>query len=259
MSSKIVCNARNSMIINNDGTYTIFGQSNNATAGRYAVFFYNIDGFGDINYSTSIRGPESQYCRAFYQASDNGFVVVMDTNSFATMKYSIWVVKLSNDMLTIQWQKVINGNNYAYAKTAFAGASNSIIIGGNTNSYGAGNFDFWLLELSSTGAISKQMTYGMNGVDYLNDIQSNGKGGYIMAGYSNSYGLGSNAMCIVSTDSTYNVTNSIITVADSTALAVDTAGTKSSLEFQSEYNSHHVEAVNTSAMVKDTIFNCLFF
>ncbi len=126
---------------------------------------------------------------------------------------------------------------------AVAGEGSNIIIGGNTNSYGEGNFDFWMIELSASGSLLNQKTYGMSGLDYLNDIKDNGKDGYIMAGYSNSYGLSSNSMCIVSTDNAYNVTDSIIKVADSSALAVDTTGTKSSIEFESEYNSHHVEAV----------------
>jgi len=154
-------------------------------------------------------------------------------------------------MRTVVWQKVINGDKYTYGKAAIAGEGSNIIIGGNTNSYGEGNFDFWLIELSSAGALLNQKTYGMSGLDYLNDIKDNGKDGYIMAGYSNSYGLGSNSMCIVSTDSAYYVTDSIIKVADSSALAVDTAGTKSSIEFQSEYNSHHVEDVETNAIFKD--------
>ncbi len=245
--------------LNNDGSYTIYGQSDNAIAGRYVVFFYNVDEWGDINYSTTLRGQESQYCRAFYQTTDNSFVVVMDSNSFSSLKYSIWAVKLSSDMSSVQWQKVINGDKYSYGKAAIGGEGSNIIIGGNTNSYGEGNFDFWLIELSSAGVLLNQKTYGMSGLDYLNDIKDNGKDGYIMAGYSNSYGLGSNAMCIVSTDNAYNVTDSIIKVADSSALSVDTAGTKSSIEFQSEYNSHHVEAVGTGAVVNEIEAVVIFY
>ena len=245
--------------LNKDGSYTIYGQSDNAIAGKYVVFFYNVDEWGDINYSITLRGQESQYCRAFYQTSDNGFIVVMDTNSFSSLKYSIWAVKLNSTMNTVQWQKVINGDKYSYGKAAIAGEGGNIIIGGNTNSYGEGNFDFWLIELSAAGEIVNQKTYGMSGVDYLNDIKDNGKDGYIMAGYSNSYGPSSNSMCIVSTDNTYNVTDSIIKVADSSALAMDIAGTKSSMEFQGEYNSHHVESVGTGAVVKSSTMKMIFY
>jgi hypothetical protein len=235
--------------LNKDGTYTIFGQSDNKISGKYVAFFYNIDEWGDLNYSITLSGQESQYCRALYQTSDDGYIAVLDTNSFVTFKYSIWAVKLNSDMTTVEWQKVINGNSYSYGKAAITGEGDNIIMGGNTNSFGAGNFDFWLLELSSAGEILKQRTFGMSGVDYLNDVISNGKGGYVMAGYTNSYGLYSNAMCIISTDDAYNVTDSIIEVNDSAAIAIDTSCTKSTVEFQSEYNSHHVEAVGTGAAV----------
>jgi len=55
------------------------------------------------------------------------------------------------------------------------------------------------------------------------------------------------------------VTDSIIKVADSSALAVDTVGTKSSMEFQGEYNSHHVEAVGTGAIMKDGVLDVIFY
>ncbi|HPN13971.1 MAG TPA: hypothetical protein PLA65_18070 [Spirochaetota bacterium] len=239
------------IIVGNDGNYIIFGQSDTTVTGRYEAFLYEVDEWGDICSSVTLNGAESEYCRALYRTSDNGFAVVMDSNSFSSSRYSMWVVKLSSDMWTVEWQKIINGARYSYGMAAIGGAGDSIIIGGNTNSYGAGYFDFWLIELSGAGAILNQKTYGLGGVDYLNDIQGNGRGGYILAGYSSSFGSGSNAMCVVSTGSDYSVTDSIIQVADSSAPVTVISGTRGSIEFQSEYNSHHVEAVGTGAVVKD--------
>jgi len=184
---------------------------------------------------------------------------VIDSNSFSSSRYSMWVVKLASDMWSIEWQKIFNGDRYSYGRAAIGGAGENIIIGGITNSYGAGLFDFWLIELSSAGNIVNQKTLGLGGVDYLNDIQGNGKGGYILAGYSSSYGTESNAMCVVSTRSDYSVTESIIQVADSSAIGTVTSGTRSSIEFQTEYNSHHVEAVGTGAVVQDGEMEVLFY
>lgn len=239
------------IIIGNDGNYIIFGQSDTTVTGRYEAFLYEVDEWGDLCSSVSLNGVESEYCRALYKTPDNGFAVVMDSNSFSSPRYSMWVVKLSSDMWTVEWQKIINGGKYSYGMAAIGGAGESIIIGGNTNSYGAGLFDFWLIELSGAGDIVNQKTFGLGGVDYLNDIRDNGKGGYIMAGYSNSFGTGSHAMCVVSTGSDYSMADSNIQVADSTAEGSATTGTRGSIEFQTEYNSHHVEAVGTGAVVLD--------
>lgn len=242
-----------------DGSYTIYGKSDCVVAGRYAAFFYNVDQWGDINYSLTLRGPQNTLCRAFAQTDDGGFVAVMDSNSFLNLNYAIWAVKIDGATRNVAWQRAINGENNSYGKAVISGTGGSVLIGGSTNSFGAGNFDFWLLELDGDGEIASQKTFGMGGLDYLNDVKENGIGGHVMAGYSNSYGNSSYDLCVISTGSGHSVEGSAIQVSDSSAISAVTSGTKGSVDFMVENNTHGVDATVTNAVVGEGGLVGLFY
>jgi CSLREA domain-containing protein/uncharacterized delta-60 repeat protein len=64
------------------------------------------------------------------------------------------------------------------------------ILTGSTSSFGAGAFDYWILKLNADGSIVWQKTYGGSVGEGANDIQQTADGGYIVAGYTYSFGAG---------------------------------------------------------------------
>ncbi len=64
-------------------------------------------------------------------------------------------------------------------------------MAGETYSYGAGNFDFWVIKFTETGIIRWQKTYGGSATDNAYVVQQTGDGGYIVGGHTVSYGAGS--------------------------------------------------------------------
>ena len=212
-----------------------------------------------MNYAVTLRGHQNTFPRAFTQTDDGGFVAVMDSNSFLNRNYSIWAVKIDGATRNVAWQRAINGENHSYGRAVISGTGGSVLTGGSTNSFGAGNFDFWLLELDGDGEIASQKTFGMGGLDYLHDVKENGIGGYVMAGYSSSYGISSYDICVVSTGAGYSMEGSAIQAADSSALSVVTNGTRGDVEFMVEYNNHGVEATVTNAAVGEGGLVGLFY
>jgi uncharacterized delta-60 repeat protein len=63
-------------------------------------------------------------------------------------------------------------------------------VAGYTHSFGAGEDDFWVLKLSSGGAVSWQKRYDGGDDDYATSIQQTSDGGYIVAGHTTSFGAG---------------------------------------------------------------------
>jgi len=64
------------------------------------------------------------------------------------------------------------------------------IVAGYTESFGAGNYDGWILKLNPSGTVSWQKTYGGSGSDHASSIQQTTDGGYIVASTTNSFGAG---------------------------------------------------------------------
>lgn len=71
------------------------------------------------------------------------------------------------------------------------------IIAGYTTSSGAGSEDYWILKLGSDGGIQWQKTYGGGNTDIANSIQQTADSGYIVSGYTNSFGTGNNDFWIL--------------------------------------------------------------
>ena len=61
---------------------------------------------------------------------------------------------------------------------------------GGTNSFGAGNTDVYVISIDDNGVVQWTKTYGGSDYDYGYDIKATADGGFIVAGYTNSFGAG---------------------------------------------------------------------
>ncbi len=85
-------------------------------------------------------------------------------------------------------------------------------LAGQTYSFGAGNRDMYLVKTDSTGDLQWSKTFGGVGDEFASSIVKNSDGGYTLAGFTNSYGvgatiygLGEGDMYLVRTDSNGNL------------------------------------------------------
>jgi hypothetical protein len=100
------------------------------------------------------------------------------------------MVFVSSTLLQAQWARTYGGseldNVFSFCLTSDGGS----IITGMTMSFGVEETDVWVLKLKSDGDIEWQKTYGGSNLDRASSIQQTDDGGYIIAGYTYSFGAG---------------------------------------------------------------------
>lgn len=121
--------------------------------------------------------------------SDNGYIVVGNTESFGAGMDDIYVLKFDKDG-NQQWTKTFGGalrdNAYSIAKTN----DGNFMIAGATESWGAGYFDVYLLKIKENGDTLWAKTFGGGGNDIPREIQKTSDGGFIIAGLADVSGKG---------------------------------------------------------------------
>ena len=79
-------------------------------------------------------------------------------------------------------------------------ADNSFMLGGTTDSKGAGKIDAWLVKADSEGKVLWDKTFGGAEDDVANDMIKAHDGGYILAGYTQSQGAGNKDCWLLKVD-----------------------------------------------------------
>ena len=167
------------------------------------LFIFSINGYSQpaIQWQRTIGGNFAEELEAVRQTYDNGFILSGHSTSNISAnktencrgRYDYWIVK-TDSLGNVEWDKTFGGDldDELFAldlcvDSGFVVAGRSLSeISGDKTGYSRGDFDYWIIKLSSSGIIQWQRTYGGNGGDQLFCLRQTHDGGYLVGGYSNS-------------------------------------------------------------------------
>ncbi len=159
-----------------------------------------------LGWSQTYGGTGSESASSVVQTSDGGYAIAGTTYNITINQdvYSdVYLVKTdaSGNML---WNKIYGGTGSESASSVVQTSDGGYAIAGTTDSYGAGNNDFWLVKTDSAGNQLWTKTYGGTGSESASSVVQTSDGGYAIAGTTDSYGAGNNDFWLVKTDSAGN-------------------------------------------------------
>jgi len=172
-----------------DGGYIIAGTTESYGAGGSDGWVFKLDPNGDIEWQKAYGGIQNDSFNSVQQTTDGGYIIAGITESYGAGGSDGWVLKLAANG-TVEWQKTYGGSKEDYPISIRQTMDGGYILGGETESFGAGSYDMWALKLASNGKINWQKVYGGSGQDFSDMIVQTTDGGYIAAGCTESYGAG---------------------------------------------------------------------
>lgn len=170
-----------------DGGYIVAGHLEFLGVGNTDVWLLKLDPDGEIVWQKAYGGSGWEWPYSLARTSDGGYVVAGRTDSFVGPdRADAWIVKLDSQG-TILWQKTYGGSNDEQAQSIQQTSDGGYIFAGQSYTTAVG-YDYWLVKLNDDGSIAWQRTYGGSNMDWAKSVRQTNDGGYVVAGYSYSFG-----------------------------------------------------------------------
>ena len=192
-----------------DGGYILGGYSDSGTSGdkteanmgesfTFDYWVVKINSIGAIEWQNTIGGISGDWLHSLQQTTDGGYILggqsasgISGDKTEASLGNDYWVVKL-NSGGAIEWENTIGGSGYDELYSLHQSTDGGYILGGNSTSdisgdkveASMGGEDYWVVKLSSIGAIEWQNTIGGSSDDFLYSLHQTTDGGYILGGHS---------------------------------------------------------------------------
>jgi hypothetical protein len=185
-----------------DGGFIVSGFTGPGLIG--SAWIFKTDAMGNVQWQNKYEGFGCCILPT-QQTSDNGFILAGFTNSGTG---DVQVIRLASSG-AVMWAKTYgNATAFNAAFSIQTTPDGGFVVAGITNGYAAKGpivGDAWVFKIDATGNILWQNAYGGPGADYATSIATISGDGFIVAGWTNSFGAGGNDAWLLRLDNTGGV------------------------------------------------------
>ena len=182
-----------------DSGYIITGSTYSYGAGHKDVYLIKTDVNGIPSWTKTYGGSSDDVGFSVQQTSDGGYIIAGYTESFGAGTTDVFLIKTDSDGNTI-WTRTYGGENWDCGLSVQQTSDGEYIITGCTYSFGSGNNDVYLMRIDANGDTLWTKTYGGDLCEEGYSVRETHDGGYIITGYSESFGPGLVDVYIIKTD-----------------------------------------------------------
>jgi predicted secreted protein len=134
-----------------DGGYALAGHTDSFGAGSADFWLVKTDTSGNMQWNKTYGEIGVDEAEALVQTVDGGYALAGWT-TIGAGDYDFWLVK-TDASGTVQWDKTYGGTNEEHAYALVQTTDGGYALAGFTASFGAGNYDFWLVKTDASGVV----------------------------------------------------------------------------------------------------------
>ncbi|MFC2150158.1 T9SS type A sorting domain-containing protein [Calditrichota bacterium] len=190
-----------SLIRTLDGGYAMGGSYQSFRTG-YDYLILKTDRDGDLEWSGRFGSDENKHdiCRSVLQDNHGNYLIAGYTSSYGPGTEAVWAIKLDSSGQEI-WSEVYGGDGWDVCRSVITVADGGYLLGGYTDSFGAGSTDFYLIRIDSDGEVIWSETFGSRGTEQCRSVIQTDDGGFLAAGITTYLGEGGEEIYAVKIDS----------------------------------------------------------
>jgi len=179
-----------------DSGYIVAGYTGSIGEGGTDIWLIKMDENGKGQWSKTFGSYLMEMANFVHQASDGGYIIAGFGAS--GLSADLWLIKTDNNG-TQKWRRVYGGADHYGSGSVQQTSDGGYIMTGATGAT-LDEMDFWLLKVNKDGVERWARTFGGEGADVAGSVQQTFDGGYIIAGYTESFGAGGEDIWLVKTD-----------------------------------------------------------
>ncbi len=180
-----------------DQGYVVVGMNGSLPGGD--IYLIKTDSLGDSLWTRTYGGNNSDRGYFVYETHDMGYIITGETSTYGAGGIDVYLIKTDVSGDTI-WTQTYGGSDSEAGLSVQEVQDGGYIIAGRSNSFGAGELDAYLIRTDSVGDTLWTRTYGGATYDWGYSVQQTQDGGYVLAGYTQSFGAGSDDVYVIKTN-----------------------------------------------------------
>ncbi|HWQ18368.1 MAG TPA: HEAT repeat domain-containing protein [Methanotrichaceae archaeon] len=153
-----------------------------------------------VDWTKKFSGPKDDYFNAGREIHDGGYILAGITKSYGDASGDTWLLRTDSNGTEI-WNKTFGGSGRDEGMDVLEVDDGGFIVVGETESFGSGDKDAWLIKTDSSGNEQWNRTFGGPNEDIGLSIKKTNEGDYVLAGTTESYGAGNRDLWLIKTDS----------------------------------------------------------
>ncbi|TKJ42324.1 hypothetical protein CEE37_01190 [candidate division LCP-89 bacterium B3_LCP] len=182
-----------------DGGLIITGITASYGAGSWDVWLVKFSANDEKEWDQTLGGANIEMGRSVRETADRGYIIAGVSESYGEGGQDAYLVK-TDDNGQVAWEMSYGGSEDDLANSVRQCPDGGYILVGRTKSWGSGGYDLLLLKTDDQGNEEWHQTFGGTANDYGYRVEVIPDSGYIVSGYTESFGSGKADLWLLKVD-----------------------------------------------------------